>query len=119
MSHAYKVEATPDGKAWSLEVPEINRVTMATSLKEVDAMAKDLISIMTGEPDPSITVEYRLPEEAAEALRLKAEAERIESEAQSQQRRAVIRLHGDGMPFREIGQLLGISHQRAHQLATS
>ena len=119
MSHTYKVEATPDGKAWCLDVPEINRVTMASSIKEIDAMAKDLISIMTGEQDPEIAVEYKLPEEATEALRLKAEAERIEAEAQSQQRRAVIRLHGDGMPFREIGQLLGISHQRAHQLATA
>ena len=119
MSHTYKVEATPDGKAWCLEVPEVNRVTMASSIKEIDAMAKDLISIMTGERNPAIAVEYRLPEEVSEALRTKAEAERIEAEAQSQQRRAVIRLHADGMPFREIGQLLGISHQRAHQLATA
>ena len=119
MIHAYKVEATPDGKAWCLEVPEINRVTMATSLKEIDSMAKDLISIMTGEKDPSITVEYKLPEEAAEAVRLKAEAERIEAESQAQQRKAVRRLHSDGMPFREIGQLLGISYQRAHQLANA
>ena len=119
MSHAYKVVATPDGRAWCLEVPEIGRVTMAVSVKEIDVMAKDLISIMTGESNPAITVEYALPEEATEAMRLKAEAERIEAESQAQQRKAVRKLHGDGMPFREIGTLLGISYQRAHQLANA
>lgn len=119
MSHAYKVLATPDGRAWCLEVPEVERVTMAMSVKEIDVMAKDLISIMTGEPDPAIAVEYVLPEEASEAMRLKAEAERIEAESRAQQRRAVRKLHGDGMPFRDIGALLGISYQRAHQLAAA
>lgn len=116
----YRVEAQPDGKYWCVEVPAIGRATMATSVKDIDVMAKDLIEVMTGEKDPAIDVAFvNLPDEVAESLRLKAEAERIEAEARDKQRQAVLSLHGMGMPFREIGALLGISYQRAHQLATA
>lgn len=55
---AYKVKAQPDGRYWCVEVPAIGRATMATSVRDIDVMAKDLIEFMTGEVDPDIEVEY-------------------------------------------------------------
>lgn len=93
---------------------------MATSVREIETMAKDLIEIMTGEQNPAIAVEYiNLPDEVGESIKLKAEAERVEAEARDKQRQAVVSLHDMGMPFREIGAILGISYQRAHQLANA
>lgn len=119
MSKIYDVEATPDGRYWCVDVPDVGRVTMATSLKEVDAMAKDLIEIMTGEENPAIVVHLHVPDEVAESLRLKKEAEEAERKARDKQREAAVSLHSKGMPFREIGALLGISYQRAHQLVNA
>lgn len=119
MSKVYDVEAMLDGKYWCIDVPAVKRVTMAASIKEVDVMAKDLIEIMTGEKDPAIAVHMHVPEEVAEALRLKKEAEAAEERARAKQREAAISLHGKGLPFREIGALLGISYQRAHQLVNA
>lgn len=116
----YQVKAQPDGKYWCIEVPAIGRAIMATSVREIETMAKDLIEIMTGEQNPAIAVEYiNLPDEVGESIKLKAEAERVEAEARDKQRQAVVSLHDMGMPFREIGAILGISYQRAHQLANA
>lgn len=68
----YRVEIEPDGKYWNISVPQIQRVTQARTLGEVESMAKDLISIMTEEPDPQIEVQMHLPSQVEEALRLKS-----------------------------------------------
>ena len=52
----YTVITTPDGSAWGIKVPQVERVTMAANLKEVDAIATDLIEIMTGEKHPELDV---------------------------------------------------------------
>lgn len=41
----YDVEIKPDEGYWFIKVPSINRVTQAKNLKEVDDMAKDLITL--------------------------------------------------------------------------
>ncbi|PLS30059.1 hypothetical protein Uis1B_2110 [Bifidobacterium margollesii] len=115
----YTVDVTPDGKYWCIDVPAVKRVTMATSIKEIDVMAKDLIEIMTGEKDPAINVVMHLPEAVEESIRLRKAAEQAAERSRAKQREAVLSLHGMGMPFREIGALLGISHQRAHQLVNA
>lgn len=113
----YHVEIKPDEGYWCVKVPAINRATQAKNLKEVDLMAKDLISIMTGEENPEITVEMQLPESVSEAIRLRRETELLENQARAKQREAVSVLHDMGFTFRDIGKTMGISYQRAHQLA--
>ncbi|MBQ1600523.1 hypothetical protein PG102015_0206 [Bifidobacterium pseudolongum subsp. globosum] len=115
----YRVEIEPDGKYWNISVPQIQRVTQARTLGEVESMAKDLISIMTEEPDPQIEVQMHLPSQVEEALRLKIEAKEAEWRAHQSMVGAVRLLHDEGVPYREIGQIMGISHQRAQQLVSA
>ena len=80
-------------------------------------MAKDLITIMTGEQNPEITVKMQLPQTVSDAIQLRKKTEALENETRIKQREAVRTLHGMGFTFRDIGKTMGISYQRAHQLA--
>ena len=113
----YDVEIKPDEGYWFIKVPSINRVTQAKNLKEVDDMAKDLITIMTGEQNPEITVKMQLPQTVSDAIQLRKKTEALENKTRIKQREAVRILHGMGFTFRDIGKTMGISYQRAHQLA--
>lgn len=113
----YDVEIKPDEDYWFIKVPSINRVTQAKNLKEVDDMAKDLITIMTGEQNPEITVKMQLPQTVSDAIQLRKKTEALENKTRIKQREAVRTLHGMGFTFRDIGKTMGISYQRAHQLA--
>ncbi|WP_321972084.1 hypothetical protein [Paratractidigestivibacter sp.] len=79
-------------------------------------MAKDLIEIMTQDPRIEIDVDYDLPAEVAEAVELKRRAAELEQLAQGKQKAAAMALRDKGLTLRDIGKLLDISHQRAHQL---
>jgi hypothetical protein len=97
-------------------------VTQARRLGELDAMTTDLIEIMTGDATPQIDYDYRLPDAAAEhvlaAVRLRSEAAHAQSEAAAEIRAAAVDLHSQGIPLRDVGRLLGVSYQRAHQLVS-
>ena len=59
----YDVTAQPSGKYWHVEVPAINRVTQAKTARDVEAMAKDLIEIMTGDVDVKVKVSWAVSQE--------------------------------------------------------
>lgn len=84
----YQVQVQPDGPYWSIWVPAIKRATQAKKLKDVDTMAKELISIMTNEKSPAINVEMKLPRDVKEAQELKEEAEKASLEAQKSQKKS-------------------------------
>lgn len=120
----YDVTVTPAGRYWHIEVPAVERVTQARHLREVEEMARDLISIMTGEEPEKIELGVRvvLPEsvrahlDAAEKLR--QESARSQAEAARHLRAAAQELHEAGLPLRDVGAALGVSYQRAHQLVS-
>ncbi len=119
----YQANVERDGKFWLIHIPGIG-VTQARHLLEVDEMARDLVVAMTGvTPDSfSLEVATRLPEEVQEHLRkaaqLRAESSRAQSEAAAEIRIAARQLVDTGLPLRDVGKLLGVSYQRAHQLAS-
>ncbi|KFI51711.1 hypothetical protein [Bifidobacterium biavatii] len=123
--HIYKVNVTRDEDAWMVEVPAIHRVTQALNLKEVDTMAKDLINIMTEEPVDTLQldVHVQLPETVeahmAESKRQRELADESSRKAAAESRLAAKTLHGMGVTLRDIGTMLGISYQRAHQLVNA
>jgi hypothetical protein len=53
----YEVVVEPDGASWLVSVPEIGRVTQALKRDHVDAMARDLIALLTGEDPYSFGVD--------------------------------------------------------------
>jgi hypothetical protein len=113
------------GKWWEITVPELDsgRVTQARRLDQVDETVRSLVRLMAGSEPDCVTVEVLLPEDLradvdrARTMRERAEREALESAALS--RASAKRLAADGLSVRDIGQILGISFQRASQLLTS
>ncbi|MGL5850473.1 MAG: hypothetical protein ACRCZD_06765 [Phycicoccus sp.] len=118
----YTATAERDGRSWLVHVSEVDRHTQARTLREIEPMARDLVAVMLDvEPaSVNIDVQVRLPEDAAQHLdrarRLREEAAEANSAAARESRAAARALAGHGMPLRDIGAALGVSHQRAAQL---
>lgn len=120
----YTARVTRDGRFWLIHVPEIDRVTQARHLREIDVMARDLIAVMTDD-DPAtgeLVIDVHTPDEAASHLaraeELREQSRRAQAEAAAELREAARGLTAAGLPLRDIGQLLEVSYQRAHQLVS-
>lgn len=119
----YAATVERDGRFWLVRVDGIG-ATQARNLREVDSMTRDLVAVMTeGHADHvEVAYEFLLPDtvrghlERAKVLR-EASA-RANSEAAAEVRAAARELADAGLTMRDIGQLLGISYQRAQQLVT-
>jgi hypothetical protein len=121
----YEVEVERGTRYWLVHVPAIARTTQARHLREVETMARDLISAMTERPLRTIRVNitYTLPAQAQKHLdemhRLRDLAADYTRQANEHQVQAARTLTDDGIPLRDAGLLLdGISHQRVSQLLT-
>lgn len=121
----YTVNVRRGDTYWIVEVPEVRRVTQARHLREVDAMASDLISIMTEqEPDLfDLDVHIDIPDDVRRhldcATKLREDARGAQAEAAEEVRVAARILRDSGLALRDIGTVLGVSHQRADQLVRS
>ena len=121
---SYTAVVSRVGRFWHVEVPEIDRVTQARTLSEVDDMARDLISIMTGVESSSVELDVRiqLPDSVRAHLSEVERARYIEAEARSRAatelRAAAAELRNAGLSVRELGAVLGVSYQRASQLTS-
>ena len=113
---SYTANVRKGERYWIVNVPEIGQVTQARSIEELNVMVRDLIRFTTEDDNPSVTYFYDLPPEVAEAVELKRQATELEARAMATQGVAAKKLHELGVSLRDIGRLLGISHQRAHQL---
>ena len=122
---SYHAEVRRSGKYWAIYVPEIDRWTQARHLRELDTMTDDLIELMTSAKAGTFHVEFdiELPETVRARLtraeELRSQSAQAQAEAAAEVRAAARELHQGGLPLRDVGQLLGISHQRAHQLIAS
>jgi DNA-directed RNA polymerase specialized sigma24 family protein len=119
---AYRVDVDRDGRFWRVRIPEVQRSTQARHLREVDLMARDLIAVMQdAAPDSfQLDVHIKLPsnidQELARSAKLREQASSAQTEAARLSREAARRLYDQGLPLRDIGQILGVSFQRAKQL---
>ncbi|MFT8637149.1 MAG: hypothetical protein ABF811_04215 [Pseudoclavibacter sp.] len=122
MTKSWKAIAELGDRWWIVTVPELGRGTQARTTDEIEPMAADLITAMTDEPHPCVEVEIRLPDDIRAALDEVARARTIEAEqrrlAADQLRLAARKLRAHRLPLRDIGSVLGVSHQRASQLVS-
>ena len=125
MSRAtYTARSTRSGDWWAVEIEELDGVfTQARRLDQVEAMARDAIALTLDEDPSSFDVVIRpvLPPNAEAVLnRMRRSRETAELTAQLaalEAKMAVVMLHEQQrLPLRDIGRVLGVSHQRAHQL---
>lgn len=121
----YSAVVERDGRYWMVTVPEIDRVTQARNLNEVDEMARDLIALIEDIPSDSfeITQEIRLPASIANHVErsraLREQELRVRAEAAAEIREAAREMAALRMTLHDIGKSLGVSYQRASQLVNS
>ncbi len=113
------------GDWWAISVPDVPRVhTQARRLDQVEDMARDAVALLLDLPEDSfdVVVEPVLPRslqiEVERVRRLREKAEVVQREATAASADAVMDLASQAhLTVRDIGRILGISHQRADQLA--
>src|SRR4051812_21829304 len=120
----YKVTVSREGKWWMVAIPEIEGLTQARRLSEVKHMAREYIAVTLDVPVESVTVTASL--ENVEGIPVSAIVESIEQEraqaaeleraASEKAQDLAKRLAEAQVPVRDIGAVMGVSHQRAHQL---
>ena len=124
MGKTYSATATREGRWWIIRIPELDAVTQARTIREIDEMATGLVTALLDLPEggASVDVSIELPESVAAAW---SEADRLQAEVEAAQRkaaglrRAAVRalLEEQHLTQAEAGALLGVSHQRVQQLA--
>lgn len=117
-------ERTPGGW-WALEAPEVGAVSQARRLDQVADEMREAIAFLADVPEESVEVDVvpLIPDDAREAMehaaKLREDMQRANREAAQESRRAAHVLAKAKFPVRDIGRVMGISHQRAAQLAKS
>ncbi|GAA4814763.1 HicB family toxin-antitoxin system [Tomitella cavernea] len=124
MTHRYSVRVVREGLWWMIHVPEIDALTQSRRLADAALMAQEVIALHTDrridEVDVDVAVEVGgepSGDRVGDARAQKTEAEHMEARAAESYRAVTQELAAQDVPLRDIGYLLGISYQRAHQLA--
>jgi predicted RNase H-like HicB family nuclease len=127
MKTSYQALVTRDDKWWLISVEGINGLSQARRLSEVEQNAKELISAATGSSiefiDVTMNVErvgtVKVARRLAAVTEKRSKAAELETAASSATRELAADLASAGIPLRDIGTLLGVSFQRAHQLVNA
>ncbi|MDN6387171.1 MAG: hypothetical protein L0J86_05775 [Corynebacterium sp.] len=111
------------GPVWVLECPEVGAVSQTRRLGNAADEMREAISYLSGlaPSEVDIVVEPILPGEVSElkarADSLRQQADEANEHAARANRAVVSRLRQDGYSLRDIGIILGVSHQRVAALA--
>lgn len=120
----YKVRAYREDKWWMVEIPELDGLTQARRFTEVEEMARDYIAITKNVPLSRINITVTVTDVAGVDVETRLErirkdrsmADALEKTALEETERLAKELAARKLTVREIGQVLDISFQRAHQL---
>ncbi|MDR0626233.1 MAG: hypothetical protein LBG11_03070 [Bifidobacteriaceae bacterium] len=132
MSEGYDVSAYKDGEWWTFEIAALTSPSprggdrrlvalgQARSAAAVAAQARALVSLWTGEEDPTVRVSYRLPADVRDALD-QAHTRDLEGRAAlagaaALRRKAARTLTETGLTQADVAALMGVSRQRVQQL---
>lgn len=126
IKHTYKAKVTREDRWWMVHIPEIGGLTQARHLSEAKPMARSLIAITLDIPADSFDVDVEIEKvgtvkvaERTTRLRTAREtAAQLEHEVQTDAESLARDLANEGIPLRDIGNILGVSYQRVHQLIT-
>jgi predicted RNase H-like HicB family nuclease len=122
MSYEVELERDESG-AWLARVPSVPGChTHGRSLRQAKNRIREALSLWVDDADQAeLTFRYRLPSATQSELRrfriARERATAVQREARLATYRAVRYLDGElGLSVRDIGELLGLSHQRVQQL---
>lgn len=121
----YVARCLRSGRWWAIEIPDIGGgiYTQARRLDQAGAMARDAIALTLDVPPDSFDVEVVpvLPRDWEAELEAVREARRsaaaAEQRAQATVDGFVRRLVDSGLTVRDVGALVGLSHQRVAKRA--
>ncbi|MGH8774968.1 MAG: type II toxin-antitoxin system HicB family antitoxin [Jiangellaceae bacterium] len=103
MTRTIHARVQRSGRYWAVYVPEVDRWTQARHLREVDPMARDLAALMLDVEADTLRIDITIATPAAAA----------------ELRAAARELYDAGLTLRDIGKVLDVSYQRAHQLLST
>lgn len=119
----YTAVAEPSGTWWAITVAELPGVfSQAKRLNRVEAMARDAIAAYLDVPTGSFEIVVRevldgpTARAIGEAIASREAAVASQRVATAKSRAAALALRRQGLPQRDIGRLLKVSHQRVAQL---
>ena len=121
----YDVRVYREGRWWMIEVPVIDALTQARRVSEIKDQAVSLIASSLDVPASQVEIKVvSMKIDDVDALALvehvkaaREAAEKAEAQARAETREAVRTLTEHDAPMRDVGELLGVSHQRVAQLA--
>ena len=120
----YTVTAQRAGRWWALQCVEVpGALSQVARLDQADQIVEAIAWVAGVDPATvEIDVQPVLPpaaaEHAARAAQLREDADLARSAAAAEHREAAGVLHEAGLSVRDIGAVLGVSFQRAHQLVS-
>lgn len=136
--HTYQVHVTRDDKWWMITVPELagyktptgainlTDTTQARRLSDVPAQARDFICTITDTApstiDMKITIHIDDIDVTGRAAKVRTDrelAERYATAAAQEAKKLARDLAAHGVAVRDVGEVLGMSHQRAQQLISA
>ena len=120
----FDVKVTREGKWWMVEVPELDGLTQARRLAEVGRMATEWIALTLDVPLSEVEVKITevdvagLDVQAAGELvaQLREDVRQLEALISGITAATAKKLVGEGVPTRDVAEVLGLSHQRISQI---
>jgi hypothetical protein len=120
----YDVTVERDGRWWMVAIPELDGLTQARRLDEVEQMAREYIAVTTDVPLSRVAVEVSGITAAGQDLLqakilvdgLRRRAKDLETLVGEFTREVAATLTDASVPVRDVSNVLGISHQRVSQL---
>lgn len=122
----YRANVTRKGKWWMVSIPELDGLTQARRISEAEDMARDWLALTLGVAVEDVKVKVEVEDvsgiDVAGALAsidaTRHEADTLRASALEQAEALAKKLAAKDIPVRDIGTILGVSFQRAHQLVT-
>lgn len=122
----YTAIATRSDGWWAVEVPAVDGLlTQTRRLDQIPDMVRDALAFFPEIEDEPAAAEIVVKVDGAEqslaahARGLNDQAKAAQKAASAAMTAAAADLAGRGLPYRDIGHLLGVSFQRAQKLATN
>jgi len=120
----YDITVTREGKWWMVAVPAIDGLTQARRLSEIRDMAVSLIAITLDVPASRVGVNVvAMIVDGTDLVERRRQIDVEREAARQAERKAaalmadlVRKLDADHVPLRDIGEAVGVSFQRVHQL---
>lgn len=119
------IHATRDSGWWVATSDDIDGfATQARRLDQIPELARDIAELADDVENPDdvefvVHVDPAYASIADEAVSLAGQARELSTQASEAMRAAAVQLRDDGLTVRDIGQLLGVSYQRAQKLANA